>query len=110
MRRMMQEIPNADVVITNPTHFAVVLKYDEAKAEAPFVVAKGVDFSAQRIKKRAQEHNIPMVENRVLARALYHQTDIGQQVPTDLFKSVAEVLAYVYRLKEAHSANSHYKN
>ncbi|MEY8751236.1 flagellar biosynthesis protein FlhB [Alkalicoccobacillus gibsonii] len=110
MQRMMQEIPNADVVITNPTHFAVVLKYDEAKAEAPFVVAKGVDFSAQRIKKRAQEHNIPMVENRVLARALYHQTDIGQQVPTDLFKSVAEVLAYVYRLKEAHSANSHYKN
>jgi flagellar biosynthetic protein FlhB len=109
-KRKQKQMELAMQRITNPTHFAVVLKYDEAKAEAPFVVAKGVDFSAQRIKKRAQEHNIPMVENRVLARALYHQTDIGQQVPTDLFKSVAEVLAYVYRLKEAHSANSHYKN
>ncbi|TSB46513.1 flagellar biosynthesis protein FlhB [Alkalicoccobacillus porphyridii] len=103
MQRMMQEIPNADVVITNPTHFAIVLKYDEQKAEAPFVVAKGMDFSAQRIKKRAQEHGIPMVENKLLARALFHQTDIGQQVPPDLFKAVAEVLAYVYRLKESQS-------
>ena len=110
MQRMMQEIPNADVVITNPTHFAVVLKYDESKAEAPFVVAKGVDFSAQRIKKRAQEHGIPMVENRLLARALYSQADIGQQVPTDLFKSVAEVLAYVYRLKETEATKSSLKN
>ncbi|WP_306981111.1 flagellar biosynthesis protein FlhB [Alkalicoccobacillus murimartini] len=109
MQRMMQEIPNADVVITNPTHFAIVLKYDESKAEAPFVVAKGMDFSAQRIKKRAQEHGIPMVENRMLARALYHQTDIGQQVPADLFKAVAEVLAYVYRLKEKQSVGQNHR-
>ncbi|GAE36044.1 flagellar biosynthesis protein FlhB [Halalkalibacter akibai] len=99
MQRMMQEVPKADVVITNPTHFAVALRYDEEKADAPFVVAKGVDFMAQKIKGIAAEHNVIMVENRPLARALYAQADIGDQVPEDLFKAVAEVLAYVYRLK-----------
>jgi flagellar biosynthetic protein FlhB len=100
MQRMMQEVPNADVVITNPTHFAVALRYDEEKADAPFVVAKGVDFMAQKIKGVAAEHEVVTVENRPLARALYHQTEIGDQVPEELFKAVAEVLAYVYRLKQ----------
>ncbi|NEU29357.1 flagellar biosynthesis protein FlhB [bacterium LRH843] len=100
MQRMMQEVPNADVVITNPTHFAVVLKYDEEKADAPIVVAKGVDFLAQKIKGIAKENEIATVENKPLARALYHQTNIGDQIPEDLFKAVAEILAYVYRLKK----------
>ncbi|KHF39763.1 flagellar biosynthesis protein FlhB [Halalkalibacter okhensis] len=100
MQRMMQEVPKADVVITNPTHFAVALRYDEEKADAPFVVAKGVDFMAQKIKGVAAEHKVVTVENRPLARALYHQAEIGDQVPEELFKAVAEVLAYVYRLKD----------
>jgi flagellar biosynthetic protein FlhB len=99
MQRMMQEVPKADVVITNPTHFAVALRYDEDKADAPIIVAKGVDFVAQKIKGLAAEHEVITVENKPLARALYHQTEIGQQVPEDLFKAVAEVLAFVYRLK-----------
>jgi flagellar biosynthetic protein FlhB len=99
MQRMMQEVPKADVVITNPTHFAVVLRYDEEKADAPFVVAKGVDFVAQKIKGIAADYQVVTVENKPLARALYAQADIGDQVPEDLFKAVAEVLAYVYRLK-----------
>ncbi len=99
MQRMMQEVPKADVVITNPTHFAVALRYDEEKADAPFVVAKGVDFVAQKIKGVAAANEVITVENKLLARALYHQADIGDQVPEDLFKAVAEVLAYVYRLK-----------
>ncbi|MCL7746483.1 flagellar biosynthesis protein FlhB [Halalkalibacter alkaliphilus] len=100
MQRMMQEVPKADVVITNPTHFAVALRYDEEKADAPVVVAKGVDFMAQKIKGVAAEQKVVTVENRPLARALYHQAEIGDQVPEDLFKAVAEVLAYVYRLKD----------
>ncbi|WP_100404470.1 flagellar biosynthesis protein FlhB [Bacillus solitudinis] len=99
MSRMMQEVPKADVVITNPTHFAVALRYDEENADAPIVVAKGVDFVAQKIKGLAAKHDVVTVENKPLARALYAQTDIGQQVPEDLFKAVAEVLAFVYRLK-----------
>ncbi|WP_335870731.1 flagellar biosynthesis protein FlhB [Bacillus sp. 2205SS5-2] len=98
-RRMMQEIPQADVVITNPTHFAIALKYDEAKADAPIVVAKGVDFVAQKIKLIASEHDIIMVENRPLARALHDNAEIGESVPEEFFKAVAEVLAYVYRIQ-----------
>lgn len=100
MRRMMQEIPSADVVITNPTHYAVALKYDESKMDAPFVVAKGVDYVAQKIKYIAKENGVIMVENRPLARSLYSQTEIGQAIPEEFFKAVAEVLAYVYRLKK----------
>lgn len=100
MQRMMQEVPKADVVITNPTHFAVALKYDEERSDAPIVIAKGVDFIAQKIKGLAAENQIVTVENRPLARALYHQVDVGDQVPEELFKAVAEVLAYVYRLKK----------
>lgn len=99
MRRMMQEVPNADVVITNPTHYAIALKYDEDSMEAPIVVAKGVDFVAQKIKLIAKEHNIVTVENRPLARSLYDQVEIGEQVPEEFFKAVAEILAYVYRIK-----------
>jgi flagellar biosynthetic protein FlhB len=99
MRRMMQEIPTADVVITNPTHFAIALKYEEGEMEAPKVVAKGVDFVAQKIKMIAKEHDVVMVENRPLARAMYDQVEIGQQVPEEFFKAVAEILAYVYRIK-----------
>ncbi|MBE4908713.1 flagellar biosynthesis protein FlhB [Bacillus luteolus] len=100
MQRMMQEVPKADVVITNPTHYAIALKYDENKMDAPYVVAKGVDFVAQKIKEIANENDIIMVENRPLARALYSQTEIGDAVPEDFFKAVAEILAYVYRLKQ----------
>ena len=97
--RMMQEIPNADVVITNPTHFAVALKYDALNMEAPVVVAKGMDHLALKIKEVAKEHNVITMENKPLARALYSQTEIGDSIPPDLFQAVAEVLAYVYRIK-----------
>lgn len=96
---MMQEIPNADVVITNPTHFAIALKYDEDKAEAPYVVAKGVDFVAQKIKFIAKENDVIMVENRPLARSLYDQAELGQAIPEEFFKAVAEILAFVYKTK-----------
>ncbi|MBU8906996.1 flagellar biosynthesis protein FlhB [Desertibacillus haloalkaliphilus] len=99
MQRMMEEVPKADVVITNPTHFAVALKYDENQMDAPVIVAKGVDYVALKIRGIADRHEVTMVENKPLARALYAQADIGDQVPEDLFKAVAEVLAYVYRLK-----------
>ncbi|WP_458413885.1 flagellar biosynthesis protein FlhB [Schinkia sp. CFF1] len=99
MQRMMQEIPKADVVITNPTHYAVVLKYDEEKADAPIVVAKGVDYVALKIKQIAKNHDITTIENRPLARGLYAQADIGDVIPEQFFKAVAEILAYVYRLK-----------
>lgn len=98
-RRMMQDVPQADVVITNPTHFAIALKYDEDKMDAPFVVAKGVDFVAQKIKETAKANDVTMVENRPLARALYDQVESGKAVPEEFFKAIAEILAYVYQLK-----------
>lgn len=100
MQRMMQEVPQADVVITNPTHYAIALKYDEDKMNAPVIVAKGVDYVALKIKEVAKHNKIETVENRLLARSLYAQADIGDAVPETLFKAVAEVLAYVYRLKK----------
>ncbi len=99
MRRMMQEVPKADVVITNPTHYAIALKYDDAVSDAPIVVAKGVDFVAQKIKLIAKENDVAAVENRPLARALYSQAEIGETIPEEFFKAVAEILAYVYRIK-----------
>ncbi len=98
-RRMMQAIPTADVVITNPTHFAIALKYDLSKDSAPRVVAKGVDELAQRIKAIAVENGIPLHEDRELARALYKVCDIGDAIPASLFKAVAQILAYVFQLK-----------
>jgi flagellar biosynthesis protein FlhB len=98
-RRMMQEVPKADVVITNPTHVAVALKYDQLKMASPIVLAKGYDEVAQRIKKIAAENDIPMVENIALARALAKEVAVGKPVPPKWFQGVAEVLSYVYKLK-----------
>jgi len=98
-RRMMQELPKADVVITNPTHFAVAIKYDKEKAEAPYVLAKGADFVASTIKEAAKVHKIEIVENKPLARMLYYNVEIGEQIPPELYQMVAEVLAYVYSVK-----------
>lgn len=97
--RMMKELPTADVVITNPTHYAVALRYDMLKNNAPEVIAKGVDELAQRIKKVAAEHNIPIYEDKQLAQALYKMCKIGDVIPQQLFKAVAQVLAYVYNQK-----------
>ena len=101
MARMMKEVPKADVIITNPTHFAVALKY-EAGMPAPVVLAKGQDAVAQKIKELARENSVPIVENKPLARALYAAVDVGGSIPQELFKAVAEVLAYVYKLKHRH--------
>ncbi len=98
MQRMMREVPKADVIITNPTHFAVALRYAKGM-KAPEVVAKGQDFVALKIKRVAREAGVTIVENRPLARALYAAAEIGETVPPELYKAVAEVLAYVYRLK-----------
>jgi flagellar biosynthetic protein FlhB len=98
-RRMIKIIPTADVVITNPTHYAVALKYDRERMLAPVVIAKGVDVMAQAIKKIAREHKIILVENRFLARELYDQVGENEPIPEALYAAVAEVLAYVYRLK-----------
>ncbi len=100
-RRMMQAVPEADVVITNPTHFAVALKYDALIADAPIVTAKGQDFLAQKIKDAAKESDVEIVENKPLARMLYHNVDIGAKIPPELYQSVAEVLAFVYNLRES---------
>ena len=96
-RRMMQDVPKADVVITNPTHFAVALKYDAEVSRAPIVVAKGEDYLAQKIKETAKENKVPVVENKPLARMLYHNVDIGMEIPPELYQAVAEVLAMVYQ-------------
>lgn len=100
MRRMMQEVPKADVIITNPTHYAIALKYDEKKMDAPYIVAKGVDHLALKIRQIAKEHDVMTIENRPLARALYDQVDIDQAVPEEFFKVIAEILAYVYKTKQ----------
>lgn len=99
MRRMMQEIPKADVIVTNPTHLAIALKYDK-NMSAPMVLAKGQDFLAERIKQVARENQILVVENKPLARALYPVVEIGDAIPPELYQAVAEVLAYVYRLRK----------
>ncbi len=98
-RRMMKKLPEADVVITNPTHYAVAIKYDADLYDAPFVIAKGADYMAQKIKDAARENNIEIVENKPLARMLYANVEIGQVVPPELYQAVAEVLAFVYHLK-----------
>ena len=98
-RRMMQDVPKADVVITNPTHFAVAIKYDAETAKAPIVLAKGEDYLAQKIKEAAREHHVEIVENKPLARMLYANVDIGQEIPPELYQAVAEVLAMVYNMK-----------
>lgn len=99
MRRMMQQLPEADVVITNPTHYAVAIKYDPDKYDAPYVIAKGENYLAQRIKDIARDNEIEIVENKPLARMLYANVEIGGLVPPELYQVVAEVLAFVYHLK-----------
>ena len=98
-RRMMQDLPKADVVITNPTHYAVAIKYDPEVAEAPTVLAKGEDYLAQRIKEIARENHVEIVENKPLARMLYANVEVGEAVPPELYQAVAEVLAFVYHLQ-----------
>lgn len=100
MRRMMQNLPTADVVITNPTHLATAIKYDKEASEAPILIAKGADYLAQKIKEVAKENNIEIVENKPLARMLYYNVEVGAQVPPELYQMTAEVLAYVYKLKD----------
>ncbi len=98
-QRMMKEVEKADVVITNPTHIAVALRYDPEKDSAPVLVAKGMRLLAERIKEIAIAHGVPIVENPVLARTIYRTVEVGEPIPEKLYRAVAEVLAYVYRLK-----------
>ncbi len=98
-KRMMEQVPKADVIITNPTHIAVALQYNGEKMVAPKLIAKGADLMAEKIKKLAREKNIPIVENKPLARTIYKTLKIGQIIPRELYKAVAEVLSYVYKLK-----------
>ena len=97
-QRMMQEVPNSDVVVTNPVHIAVALKYDREEAEAPVVVAKGKGLVAEKIKEIARKHGVPVVENKPLAQSLFKLVEVGMEIPVSLYKAVAELLAYVYRL------------
>ncbi len=98
-RRMMAAVPSADVVITNPTHYAIAIKYEAGQMDAPVVLAKGQDLIAEKIREIAREHDVPLVENPPVARLLHSRVDIGQSIPEDLFRAVAEILAYVYSLK-----------
>lgn len=98
-RRMMQSVPKADVVITNPTHFAVAIQYEPMSAKAPIVLAKGEDYLAAKIKEVAKENQVTIVENKPLARMLYYNVDVGMEIPPELYQAVAEVLAFVYKLK-----------
>ncbi|HXT37521.1 MAG TPA: EscU/YscU/HrcU family type III secretion system export apparatus switch protein, partial [Chloroflexota bacterium] len=95
----IRKVPTADVVVTNPTHFAVAIQYRAGKMGAPKVIAKGQNLIALRIKDAARKHNIPMVENRPLAQALYKSVEVNQEIPADLYQAVAQVLAFVYRLR-----------
>lgn len=100
MNRMMQAVPEADVVIRNPTHYAVALKYDSKKNNAPVVIAKGTDFVALKIIEIAKNNDIIITENKPLARALYAAVDIGREIPNDFYQAVADVLAFVYSVKK----------
>ena len=104
-RRMMQDVPTADVVVTNPTHYAVALKYDNKNMAAPQIVAKGMNLIAANIRELAEQHNVPVLEAPPLARALYKHAEIGEQIPATLYTAVAEVMAYVYQLSEYLSGN-----
>ena len=97
--RMMANVPNADVVITNPTHFAIALKYDSGTMQAPIVVAKGKDKVALRIREIAEEHRIPKFRNPILARALFDSAELDQEIPTQHFGAVAKIIGYVYKMQ-----------
>jgi flagellar biosynthetic protein FlhB len=98
-KRMMSSVPDADVVITNPTHYAVALKYDNKINSAPKIVAKGIDFIALRIRDIAKENKVPIIENPALARSLYEQIDIDREIPGEFYKAMAEIFSYIYELK-----------
>jgi flagellar biosynthetic protein FlhB len=97
--RMMRRLPQADVVITNPTHYAVALQYKEQENKAPVVLAKGKDHVALRIKEKAREYGVEIVENKPVAQALYKNCELDQEIPPELYQAVAEILVYVYRMK-----------
>ena len=99
-RRMMQALPTADVVITNPTHLSVAIKYDAEQHQAPIVIAKGADYLAMQIREKAKECHIEIVENKPLARMLYANVEIGAEIPPELYQAVAEVLAFVYNMRQ----------
>ncbi|MEW6120594.1 MAG: flagellar biosynthesis protein FlhB [Pseudomonadota bacterium] len=107
-RRMMAEVPTADVVVTNPTHYAVALKYTEGRMGAPRVVAKGADVVAAKIRELAAEHRVPLLEAPPLARALFRHTELGDEIPATLYAAVAEVLAYVFQLRHFQQAGGTY--
>jgi flagellar biosynthetic protein FlhB len=104
-QRMMKDVKDADVVITNPTHYSIAIKYDELTMRAPTLVAKGVDVLALKIREIAKTNSIPIVENKLLARALYKSTEVGEPIPQKMFKAVAEILAYVFSLKQGAQGN-----
>jgi flagellar biosynthetic protein FlhB len=95
----MHKVPTADVLIVNPTHFAVALKYDPKKMRAPVVLAKGVDLVAQNIRRIAEEHRVPVFESPKLARALYRSTDLNKEIPSGLYVAVAQILSYIFRVR-----------
>jgi len=98
-RKMMDQVPQASVVVTNPTHLAIALLYDPEKNDAPLVVAKGKDLLALRIKKIAEENDVPLYEDKPLARAMYDMVEVGSPIPGEFFEAVAQIIAYVYKLK-----------
>jgi flagellar biosynthetic protein FlhB len=104
-KRMMASVPKADVVVTNPTHIAVALQYDQARMAAPVVVAKGAGFIAEKIKEIARENEVPVVENKPMARVLYKMVEINKVIPENLYRAVAEILAYVYGLRKENNGN-----
>ncbi len=105
-RRMMSSVPEADVIITNPTHFAVALKYDSENGQAPIVLAKGADYTALKIREIGNEHKIVLLESPALARAVYYSTELDQEIPAGLYMAVAQVLAYVYQLRQFHAGKA----
>jgi flagellar biosynthetic protein FlhB len=108
--RMMDEVPSSSVIITNPTHYAIAIKYEHGSMEVPKLVAKGVDFLAQKIREVAEENKIPIIENPPLARALYASVELGEEVPTEHYKAVAQVISYLLRLKKGERATYTYTN
>ena len=99
-QRMLKDVQNADVVITNPTHYAVALKYNKEEQNAPKIIGKGIDFLAIKIKDIAREHKIPIIENPALARALHDQVEVDQEIPSEFYKAIAEVFTYIYELNK----------
>ncbi|PKF62934.1 flagellar biosynthesis protein FlhB [Psychromonas sp. psych-6C06] len=105
-RKMMGDVPDADVIVTNPTHYSVAIKYEQDGARAPYIVAKGVDFMALKIREVAREYEVPVMQSPPLCRAIYHTTEIGEEVPEELFVAIAQVLAYIYQLEQFRKGKS----